>query len=113
MFSLVLLLRPTCIFVQQESKSLARSPVWTSKMVRSLQPDNPWMAAGGASSEHDAYSSNVSPQSGPGSGAIRITVTTMGAIWPAIFWIAKQRLSVCLLRGYRYSQRFPADAHSG
>jgi hypothetical protein len=42
---------------------MASSPEWTTEMARSMQPNNPWMAAGGASSEHnDAYSSNVSPQ---------------------------------------------------
>jgi hypothetical protein len=73
------------IFAQQAPKPVAGSPEWTSEIVRSMRPDNPWMATGGASSEHnDAYSSNVSPQSGPSNGPIRTTITPMGALCPTI-----------------------------
>jgi hypothetical protein len=83
--SLLLLLKQPLMFAQPEQKSLVPGPERTLEMLRSMEPNNPWMAAGGASSEHnDAYSSNVSPQPGPGSGPIRITVTKMGAVCPTI-----------------------------
>jgi hypothetical protein len=44
------------------------------------------MAAGGTAAEHnDAYSSNVSPLSGPGSGSVNITMTPMGVVEFATF----------------------------
>jgi hypothetical protein len=42
-------------------------------------------SAGSAASEYDdLYSSNVSPQAGPGSGPVRITTTQLGAMCPAL-----------------------------
>lgn len=54
----------------------------TAQFENSLDPRYPYMAAGGTAAEHnDAYSSNVSPLSGAGSGSVSITATPMGATW--------------------------------
>jgi hypothetical protein len=51
----------------------------------SLKPDNPYMARGGASAQHnDSYSSDVTPLAGPGSGAAGVRVANLGALCPTI-----------------------------
>jgi hypothetical protein len=51
----------------------------------SLKPDNPYMATGGASAQHnDSYSSDVTPLAGPGSGAGNVKVVNLGALCPTI-----------------------------
>jgi hypothetical protein len=53
--------------------------------VSSLLPDNPYMAIGGASAQHnDSYSSDVTPLAGPGSGAASVKVANLSALCPTI-----------------------------
>lgn len=55
-----------------------------SSLAHSLEPQNPYMAAGGAAAEHnDSYSSDVSPLAGPG-GSLKISVTKSGSLCPTL-----------------------------
>jgi hypothetical protein len=51
------------------------------RLLGGLGPANPFMARGGVGAMHsDSYSSDASPQPGPGTGPIQATLTTSGAI---------------------------------
>jgi hypothetical protein len=50
-----------------------------SEFQRSLRPENPFMSRGGAAADrNDSYASGVSPQAGPGSGPVNISVMRFG-----------------------------------
>ena len=70
---------------QVQPANTANADATFSRLQRSLQPENPFMATGGLAAQHnDSYSSDVSPQVGPGGGPVNITVTKSGSLCPTL-----------------------------
>jgi hypothetical protein len=96
-----LLLVPSSAFAQSHIAADSNNGQ-ARQLTRTLGPPNPFMAVGGAAAEHnDSYSSDVSPQSGPGSNVV-IKVTPTGALCPTL---------VLDRRGYVFAYCVDAATH--
>ena len=68
--TVVLLVAESGSLAQQAQLAAGDSHASSTELAHSLGPQNPWLADGGAATEHnDAFSSNVTPLGGPARSA--------------------------------------------